>query len=242
MINSDQDFVSNYTRINLLPQVLRINGVGGVSVLGSEYSIRVWLKPDVMAQYSLKPSDITTAIGEQSIESPTGILGDNSGNTFQYTMKYRGRFETPEEYENIIIRSLSDGEILRLKDVATVELGALNYAMNVQSNGHPGTVLTIQQSAGSNATEISQALDKLLDEVVPSLPPGMEVKKLLDVNDFLDASIKNICYHIVACHFVSYYCGVCFSAKYSFHTYSVGVYYSFDIGYIRHFIPAWIQY
>lgn len=188
----DQDFVSNYTRINLLPQVLRINGVGGVSVLGSEYSIRVWLKPDVMAQYSLKPSDITTAIGEQSIESPTGILGDNSGNTFQYTMKYRGRFETPEEYENIIIRSLPDGEILRLKDVATVELGALNYAMNVQSNGHPGTVLTIQQSAGSNATEISQALDKLLDEVVPNLPPGMEVKKLLDVNDFLDASIKNI--------------------------------------------------
>ena len=100
----DQDFVSNYTRINLLPQILRINGVGGVSVLGSEYAIRIWLKPDVMAQYNLIPSDITTVISNQSFESPTGNLGDNSSNTFQYTMKYRGRFETPEEYENIIIR------------------------------------------------------------------------------------------------------------------------------------------
>ncbi len=188
----DSDFVSNYARINLLPQVLRIKGVGGINALGSEYAMRIWLKPDVMAQYGLIPSDVTSAIEGQSFESATGRLGGDSDNTFQYTLRYQGRFEKPEEYENIIIRSLPGGEILRLRDVAEVELGALSYALMPQIKGHPGTVCLVQQSPGSNATEISKAVNQLLEDVAQDLPPGVEVSKMLDVNEFLDASIKNV--------------------------------------------------
>ncbi len=188
----DSDFVSNYARINLLPQVLRINGVGGINALGSEYAMRIWLKPDVMTQYGLIPSDVTAAVDGQSFESPTGRLGGDSDHTFQYTLRYQGRFEKPEQYENIIIRSLPGGEVLRLKDVAEVELGALSYALMPQIKGHPGTVCLVQQSPGSNATEISKAVNQLLEDVAQDLPPGVKVSKMLDVNEFLDASIKNV--------------------------------------------------
>jgi HAE1 family hydrophobic/amphiphilic exporter-1 len=163
-----------------------------VNALGAEYSIRIWLKPDVMAQYGLIPSDISAAIGEQSFESPTGNLGANSENTFQYTMKYSGRFETPEEYGNIIIRSQPDGSVLLLKDVADIELGSLIYNMITEVSGHAGMTVNVIQAAGSNATEISNAIDKLLEEITVDLPPGVEVHTIFNVNEFLDASIKNV--------------------------------------------------
>lgn len=188
----DQEFLSNYAKINILPQVLRINGVGGVNALGSEYSIRIWLKPDVMAQYGLIPSDISAAIGEQSFESPTGNLGANSENTFQYTMKYSGRFEKPEEYGDIIVRSQPDGSVLLLKDVADIELGALSYTMITEVNGHAGSTINVMQAAGSNATEISNAIDELLEEIAADLPPGVEVHTIFNVNEFLNASINNV--------------------------------------------------
>lgn len=188
----DDLFLSNYAKINVVPQVLRVSGVGGVNTLGSEYSIRIWLKPDVMAQYGLVPSDISAALGEQNIESPTGNLGENSGNTFQYTMKYRGRYEKPEEFGDIVIRSLPDGEVLRLKEVADVELGALSYTMKGKAQGHPAVGCMVTQAAGSNATEISESIDKLLEEISADLPQGVKIEKILDVNDFLDASIKNV--------------------------------------------------
>ncbi len=188
----DDQFLSNYAKINVLPQVLRINGVGGVKALGSEYSMRIWLKPDVMALHGLIPSDISSGISNQSFESPTGTLGDNSDNTFQYTMTYRGRFEDSEEFGNIVIRSMSDGEVLRLKDVADIELGILSYSMKSEINGHPATMCMVQQSAGSNATEITKEIDGLLKEIEPDLPPGVKVDTLMNVSEFLDASIKNV--------------------------------------------------
>ena len=188
----DEFFLANYSKINIEPRIQRIPGVGDAFTLGAAYSMRVWLKPDVMAQYKLIPSDVTMALAEQNIEAATGTLGENSENTFQYTMKYRGRYETPEEFGQIVIRSLPDGEVLRLKDVADIELGSESYAYKGYTNGHPGVSTMIFQTAGSNATQVVEDVEALLEEVRAELPKGIEIAHLQSVNDFLYASMNEV--------------------------------------------------
>lgn len=188
----DESFLANYMSINLKPEILRITGVGDMMVLGGDYSMRIWMKPDIMAQYGLVPSDVTAVLAEQNIESATGSFGENSDETYQYTMKYRGRLITPEEFGEIVIRSTEDGEVLRLKDVADIELGQESYAYHGTMDGHPGVTAMIFQTAGSNATEINQNIDKFLAEAAKSLPKGVELTQVMSVNDFLFASIHNV--------------------------------------------------
>ena len=188
----DENFLSNYISINLKPEILRISGVGDMMIMGGEYSMRVWMKPDVMAQYKLIPSDVTSVLAEQNIESATGSFGENSAATYQYTMKYAGRLITPEEFGDIVIRSTDDGEVLKLKDIATVELGQDSYAYNGGMDGHPGVSCMIYQTAGSNATEVNQNIDKLLAEASKDLPKGVELTQMMSSNDFLFASIHEV--------------------------------------------------
>lgn len=188
----DENFLSNYISINLKPKILRISGVGDMNIMGGEYSMRVWMKPDVMAQYKLIPTDVTAVLGEQNIESATGSLGENSGAAYQYTMKYKGRLITPEEFGDIVIRSSEDGEVLKLKDIAEIELGQESYAYNGGMDGHPGVSCMVFQTAGSNATEVNQNIDKLLDEARSNLPKGVELTQLMSSNDFLFASIHEV--------------------------------------------------
>ena len=188
----DETFLSNYLKINIEPRILRIQGVGEAFTLGADYSMRVWLKPDVMAQYKLIPSDVTAALAEQNIESATGTLGENSDNTFQYTMKYRGRMQTPEEFGQVVIRSDADGNVLRLKDIADIELGLESYAFKGYTNGHPGVSAMVFQTAGSNATQVVNDVNALLDEISQELPKGIAIAHLQSVNDFLYASMKEV--------------------------------------------------
>ena len=188
----DETFLSNYMKINIQPRILRTQGVGEFFVLGADYSMRIWMKPDVMAQYRLVPSDVTAALAEQNIESAAGMLGENSENTFQYTMKYRGRLMTPEEFGQIVIRTLPDGNILRLKDIADVELGSESYAYKGYTNGHPGVSAMVFQTAGSNATQVVNDINALLDEVSAELPKGVAIAHLQSVNDFLYASMHEV--------------------------------------------------
>ena len=188
----DEGFLANYSKINIEPRIVRIPGVGEAFMLGADYSMRIWLKPDVMAQYKLMPSDITAVLAEQNIEASTGSLGENSKNAFQYTMKYSGRLTLPEEFENIVILAQDDGTILRLKDVADIELGRESYAYVGKTNGHPGVSTMVFQTAGSNATEVVNQINALLDEVEADLPKGIAIAHLHSVNDFLFASINEV--------------------------------------------------
>ena len=157
--------------------------------MGGEYSMRVWMKPDVMAQYKLIPSDITSVLAEQNIESATGSFGENSNETYQYTMKYKGRLITPEEFGDIVIRSTDNGEVLKLKDIAEIQLGQDSYAYHGGMDGHPGVSCMVFQTAGSNATEVNQNIDKFLEEARKDLPKGVELTQMMSSNDFLFASI-----------------------------------------------------
>ena len=188
----DENFLSNYISINLKPQILRISGVGDLMIMGGEYSMRVWMKPDVMAQYKLIPSDITGVLAEQNIESATGSFGENSDETYQYTMKYTGRLITPEEFGDIVIRSTDNGEVLKLKDVADIQLGQDSYAYHGGMDGHPGVSCMVFQTAGSNATEVNQNIDKLLEEASKDLPKGVELTQMMSSHDFLFASIHEV--------------------------------------------------
>ena len=188
----DENFLSNYISINLKPQILRISGVGDLMIMGGEYSMRVWMKPDVMAQYKLIPSDITGVLAEQNIESATGSFGENSDETYQYTMKYTGRLITPEEFGEIVIRSTDNGEVLKLKDVADIQLGQDSYAYHGGMDGHLGVSCMVFQTAGSNATEVNQNIDKLLEEASKDLPKGVELTQMMSSNDFLFASIHEV--------------------------------------------------
>ena len=188
----DEGFLANYSKINIEPRIVRIPGVGEAFTLGADYSMRIWLKPDVMAQYRLMPSDITAVLAEQNLEASTGSLGENSKNAFQYTMKYTGRLTQPEEFENIVILAQDDGTILRLKDVADIELGRESYAYVGKTNGHPGVSTMVFQTAGSNATEVVNQINELLDEVEADMPKGMAIAHLHSVNDFLFASINEV--------------------------------------------------
>lgn len=188
----DQTFINNYFKINIEPRLSRITGVGNVNVMGGDYAMRIWLNPRVMAQYSLAPDDVISALGDQNVEAATGTLGEDSENTYQYTLKYRGRYETSEEFGNIVIKSLANGEVLRLKDIAKVELGAQSYAYNSEINGHPGATCMVSQTAGSNANEIIQEIDKLTEEISKELPKGLVLSDLMSTKDFLDASIHEV--------------------------------------------------
>lgn len=188
----DQTFINNYFKINVEPRLSRITGVGNVNVMGGDYAMRIWLNPQIMAQYSLVPDDVISALGDQNVEAATGTLGEDSENTYQYTLKYRGRYETSEEFDNIVIKSLANGEVLRLKDIAKVELGAQSYAYNSEINGHPGATCMISQTAGSNANEIIQEIDKLTEEIAKELPKGLVLTDLMSTKDFLDASIHEV--------------------------------------------------
>ena len=188
----DESFLNNYLKINIEPRLARIAGVGEVNVMGSDYSLRIWLDPNKMAQYGLIPSDITQVLDEQNLEAATGTLGAESNNTFQYVLKYRGRYEFEQDYENMVIRSLPNGEVLRLKDVATIELGSRTYTYIGEVNGHPGSNCMIAQTSGSNANEIIEQIDKEVAEITKNLPKGMEIADLMSSKDFLDASIKNV--------------------------------------------------
>lgn len=188
----DKTFLTNYLKINVYPQLLRVTGVGEVMVMGGDYSMRIWLKPDVMAQYKLMPADITAILGEQNVEAPTGTLGSDADITFQYTMNYRGRYESPDEFGELVIKALPDGSILRLKDVAKIELGALSYSIESELNGHPAASCMITQTAGSNANEIIVSIDELLEQIKKDLPKGVDIASIMSTKDFLDASIDNV--------------------------------------------------
>lgn len=188
----DANFLTNYMKINIEPRLSRIAGVGDVNIWGASYSLRIWLDPLQMGQYGLMPSDIATVLGEQNVESPTGTLGSESANTFQYVLKYRGRYEDETDYENMVIRSLPNGEVLRLKDVARIELGAENYAMLSQTSGHPGANCMMAQTSGSNANEIIKEIDDVTADISASLPKGMILTDITSTKDFLDASIANV--------------------------------------------------
>ena len=188
----DQTFLANYLDINVIPQLKRVNGVGDVVALGDTYSMRIWLKPERMAQYGLVPADITAVLGEQNLEAPTGSLGENSKNTFQFTMKYRGRLKSVEEFQNTVVRTQEDGSVLRLKDVAQVELGTLSYGFRSEMDSHPGVTFLIFQVAGSNATAVNAELSKELERMSEDLPKGTEFVTMMSSNDFLFASIHNV--------------------------------------------------
>ena len=187
-----QEFIENYMAINIVPVIKRVSGVGDAMVMGADYSMRIWLKPDVMAQYGLMPSDITAALAEQNIEAAPGQFGENGNQSFQYVMRYKGRLADEKEFEDIIIRATSDGEVLRLRDVADVELGRLTYGFRSTTNGHIGCTAMVFQSAGSNATQVINDIMKEVDQFQREAPKGIKIIASMNVNDFLYASIEEV--------------------------------------------------
>ena len=179
----DQNFINNYFKINVEPRLSRISGVGNVNVMGGDYAMRIWMNPQKMTQYQLVPADVIALLDDQNVEAATGTLGEDSENTFQYTLKYRGRYETEEEFGNMVLKSLPTGEVLRLKDVADVELGSQSYAYNSEIVGHPGATCMISQTAGSNANEIVKEVDKLMEEISKDLPKGLVMADLMSTKD-----------------------------------------------------------
>ena len=188
----DENFLGNYLDINVVPRIKRIEGVGDVMELGNTYSMRIWMNPERMAQYGLVPSDIAGLLAEQNLEAPTGSLGEHSNNSFQLTMKYRGRLKSVEEFKNIVVSADANGNVLRLKDVAEVELGAQSYAFHAENTGNPGVTFMVFQVAGANATAVNQRIAEELDAMTKDLPAGLEFRKMMSSNDFLFASIYNV--------------------------------------------------
>ena len=188
----DADFISNYIDINVKPRLLRISGVGNVSNLGNTYALRVWLKPDVMAQYGLEPDDVSSAIQAQSFVTSTGTLGQQSENAYQYPMEYKGTLKSIEEFENIVLRTQDNSNVLYLRDVATIEIGAKAYTMTSDMDGMPGVFYLINQSPGANATLVNQEINELYESLKPSLPAGLEFVILETSDDFLYAAIHNV--------------------------------------------------
>ena len=183
----DQTFLNNYVKINVEPRLKRIGGVGKAQLFGSNYSMRLWLRPDKMAQYGLIPDDISSVLAKQNIEAATGSFGANHPTANEYTMKYRGRLSTAEEFGELVVKSLPGGDVLRLKDVADVELGDEYYNYSTEVNGHPAAMMLINQKAGSNASSTINEIHEVLDEIERDLPEGAEFVVLTDTNKFLDA-------------------------------------------------------
>ncbi len=188
----DIEFLENYANINLIPEVKRVNGVGDATVLGQDYSMRIWLKPDVMAQYKLIPNDVADALAEQNIEAAPGQFGERGNQSFQYTIRYKGRLQQPEEFENIVIKALENGEVLRLKDIADIELGRLSYNFNNMVNSHKAVSCIVYQMAGTNATQTISDLEEVLGKASETLPSGLKINIAQSANDFLFASIHEV--------------------------------------------------
>ena len=186
------EFLENYANINLIPEVKRVNGVGDATVLGQDYSMRIWLKPDIMAQYKLVPNDIAGVLAEQNIEAAPGQFGERGDQSFQYTIRYKGRLQQPEEFENIVVKALGDGEVLRLKDIANIELGRLSYNFNNTVNGHKSVTCIVYQMAGTNATQTISDLEEVLSKASETLPSGLKINIAQSANDFLFASIHEV--------------------------------------------------
>ncbi|HEY9003574.1 MAG TPA: efflux RND transporter permease subunit [Mucilaginibacter sp.] len=189
----DATFLQNYANINVIPMLKRVNGVGDVTAFGThDYSMRIWLKPDAMAAYKLVPDDINNALAEQNIEAAPGKIGENSDQSFQYVLKYKGRLKTPQEYENIIIKATPDGQLLKLKDVARVELGSLDYSVTSTTDKKPSIVIAVFQTAGSNAHAMIKDCEKTLEEASKRFPSGIEYNMIFTANQFLDVSIHKV--------------------------------------------------
>ena len=188
----DIEFLENYANINLIPEIKRVNGVGDATVLGQDYSMRIWLKPDIMAQYKLIPSDVAGALAEQNIEAAPGQFGERGNQSFQYTIRYKGRLQQPEEFENIVIKALENGEVLRMKDIADIELGRLSYNFNNTVNGHKAVSCIVYQMAGTNATQTISDLEQVLSKASETLPSGLKINIAQSANDFLFASIHEV--------------------------------------------------
>ena len=188
----DADFIANYIDINVRPRLMRITGVGDVMALGNTYALRIWLKPDVMAQYGLEPNDVFAAIGGQSFVAATGSLGEQSENAYQYSMEYKGTLKTVEEFNDIVLRTSDGGHLLRLSDVAEVEIGAVSYNFTSNIDGKPGTIYMVFQAPGANATEVNARINKLYEELKPTMPAGLEFEILETSDDFLFAAIHNV--------------------------------------------------
>ena len=186
------EFIENYANINLIPEIKRVKGVGDANVLGQDYSMRIWLKPDVMAQYKLVPTDVSAALAEQNIEAAPGQFGERGDQTFQYTIRYKGRLQQTNEFEDIVIKALPDGNVLRLGDVADIELGRLAYTFNNTVNGHKAVSCIVYQMAGTNATETISNLEEVLAKAQESLPTGLNINIAQNANDFLFASIHEV--------------------------------------------------
>ncbi|TWR25701.1 efflux RND transporter permease subunit [Mucilaginibacter pallidiroseus] len=194
----DETFLQNYANINVLPQVKRISGVGEATAFGSrDYSMRIWLKPDVMATYGLVPDDVNAALAEQNIEAAPGKIGENSNQSFEYVMKYKGRLKTQAEYENIVIRSAANEQILRLKDVARIELGSLSYSVETATDGKPSIAIAVYQSAGSNAHEMIKNCEATLNAAAKAFPPGVTWAPIFTANEFLDVSIEKVIHTLI---------------------------------------------
>lgn len=194
----DEKFLDNYLRINIMPELKRVAGVGGAEIYSSrEYSMRIWLKPDAMANQGLVPDDIIAALQEQNIEAAPGKIGENSKESVQYSLKFTGRLENPEEFENIVLRSDKQGSLLRLKDVADIEFGALDYTSSLITQGKVSSGGQISQISGSNARELIIACEDILKKASKDFPPGVEYHTFLNANDFLDASIEKVIYTII---------------------------------------------
>ncbi|MBO6031245.1 MAG: efflux RND transporter permease subunit, partial [Prevotella sp.] len=188
----DEDFISNYVDINIKPRLQRITGVGSVTSLGNTYALRIWMKPDVMAQYGLEPNDVFAAIGSQSFVSPTGSLGERSTNKYQYSMEYKGTLKSIEEFNDIVLKTTDSGHMLRLADVAEVEIGAQSYSFLSNIDGKPGTLLMVFQAPEANATEVNARISKMCDDMKPMMPAGLEFVTMQTSDDFLFAAIHNV--------------------------------------------------
>ncbi|MBQ9217829.1 MAG: efflux RND transporter permease subunit [Muribaculaceae bacterium] len=188
----DADFIANYIDINVRPRLTRITGVGEVQSLGNTYALRIWLKPDVMAQYGLEPNDVFAAIGGQSFVAATGSLGEQSDNAYQYSMEYKGTLKSVEEFNQIVLRTSDSGHLLHLSDVAEVEIGAVSYNYTSDIDGKPGTIFMVFQAPGANATEVNARINQLYEELKPTMPAGLEFVTLETSDDFLFAAIHNV--------------------------------------------------
>ena len=187
----DEDFVSNYVDINIKPRLMRITGVGNVQSLGNTYALRIWLKPDVMAQYGLTPNDVFAAIGGQSFVSAVGTLGEQSGNSYQYNMQYKGTLKTVEEFNDIVLRT-SDGGMLQLSDVAEVKIGAMSYNFTSNIQDRPGALFMVFAAPGANATQVNASINKMFEEAKKTMPAGLEFVTMMTSDDFLFAAIHNV--------------------------------------------------
>jgi HAE1 family hydrophobic/amphiphilic exporter-1 len=197
----DQKFLQNYAAINVIPQLQRVNGVGAASVFGSAmtYSMRIWLKPDAMSVYGIMPADVSSALNEQNLDAAPGKFGENDNQSFQYVITYKGRLQTPEEFGDIIIKSTSQGQYLRLKDIARIELGAQTYTGSTATDGKQSVGVSISQTPGSNARDVVNASKTVIEQVAQSFPAGIKFVYLVDINQFLDASINKVIHTLIEC-------------------------------------------